>query len=64
MGCLPQLALMLAGPSRLRTEGGSCSSEVAVLAVAAFAPSSAGGGLEEAAPGGHFLVSIYVRNAV
>lgn len=50
MGCLPQLALILVGSSWVLTEGGSSSSEVALLG--AFAPPSvggAGGDLEEAA---------------
>jgi len=65
LDCLPKLALILADASWLLAEGGSCSSEVAVLG--AFAPSSiggAGGGLEEAAPCSNFLISISVQSAV
>lgn len=61
MGCLLQLALTLPGASRLLTEGGSCFSEVAVLGTfAASSVDEAGGGLEEAAPCSHFLISIFL----
>ncbi len=64
MGALPQVGLRLAGASWLLTQGGSdsCSSEAAALGLGAFAPSSvygAGGGLEDAAPCSHFLISIF-----
>ena len=59
MGCLPQLVPTPAGASWLLAEGGSCSSDVAVLGV--FAPSSVGGAGGGAAPCRHFIIRVRAR---